>query len=100
MSRLHEMFTCAEFMIYPQDDKKSVQSKVSAFSFKSGSSGGSGGGVGGTVKTGGGFSLKPKMGIGIKSGMGAGGLGSLLKGGQWSTATPVEHGQADDDFEF
>ena len=55
------------------------------------------------MKSGGGFSLKPKMGLN-KPSLGAGGgglgLGTLLKGGQWSTATPVDDGQADDDFDF
>jgi len=42
--------------------------------------------------------LKPALGIG--GGAAGGGLGSLLKGGQWGTATPLEDGQADDDFDF
>ena len=92
-----------------EEDQKSQKSEsktsVSAFSFKSGSSAGSGGSA---VKSAGGFSLKPKMGLPNKSSLvgggggsgGGGGLQSLLKGGQWSTATPVDDGQADEDFDF
>lgn len=82
---------------------KSKASNISAFSFKSASSGSGGAAAGGGgVKSSGGFSLKPKIGLKPAAGGagGAGGLGSLLKGGQWGTATPVEDGQADDDFDF
>ena len=67
-----------------EEDHKSQKSEsktsVSAFSFKSGSSAGSGNSA---VKSAGGLSLKPKMGLPKKSSLvGGGGVLDMLRGGE------------------